>query len=473
MSPGDLVAGKYRLVKPLGEGAMGAVWSATNELTHKNVAIKFMSAELAADETMRKRLLREASAAGRLSHDNIINVYDVGVTESGSPFLVMELLQGESLSDRLEREGRLSPGETVAIALAIADALEAARVAGVVHRDLKPANVFLQASSAGRVVVKVLDFGVSKVQQGDASATSTGVAIGTPAYMSPEQARGERTVDHRSDVWALGVVIYEMLTGEWPFRGETVYAIVAEIISANAPDVRVQAPEVSQALGDVVSCCLRRDPGLRFQSAGDARAALASCPESGLVSVATSAPLRSAPQHSAPRVERAAISDAAAAATLAASDAGASGKSPAATTGGAAIVGRSPPASSSRKTVAIAALAGVALLGTLGGLVAMRRGAEATTDLAASAPLSTSASIPATSTTSVATAAPSVSAAPEVGPVFDVNQLPVAEGPGKGRPEVHGQPRPGPAPRSGPAPAPATGPAKTPPKRGPLPDDPG
>lgn len=266
--PGAVVAGKYRVVRHLGSGSMGSVWSVVNELTERSFALKLVAPESAGDPDFRARLLREARAAGRISQRNVVQVYDVGETDDGSPFLVMELLAGESLEARLARRRQLPEVEARAIAAQIARALIAAHTAGVVHRDLKPANVFLHTSDDGLEVVKVVDFGVSKVLAGgDATSSITGLAIGSPAYMSPEQARGERNLDHRSDLWSLGVVLYEMLCGVRPFLGDTPYDTVAEILKGRIPRVSEAVPMAAPEVVDLVDRCLQRARDARPASA--------------------------------------------------------------------------------------------------------------------------------------------------------------------------------------------------------------
>ena len=263
---GAVIAGKYRLQRVIGKGSMGDVWAATNELTRRDVAIKLIPSP---SPDLRARLVREARACGRLSHRNIVEVYDAGESENGTPYLVMPLLAGETLAERLYREGRLAPAVAVGIAVDIARALRAAHAATIVHRDLKPANVFLhvEAGAEGEQV-KVLDFGVSKVLRGeDAAKTLTGTVLGSPAYMSPEQARADKTLDHRADLWSLGVILFEMLTGVRPFPCKTAQGVIAEIVAGPIPAVTSLAPEVDERLAAVVARCLERDRGKRVQSA--------------------------------------------------------------------------------------------------------------------------------------------------------------------------------------------------------------
>ncbi len=264
---GDIIASKYRLERALGEGSMGSVWAAINERADKHVAIKLITGQ---DNDLRWRLLREARAGGRIRQRNVVEVYDVGETEAGDPFLVMERLDGENLAAHLRRMGRLPARRAASIALDVARALRAAHKAGVVHRDLKPANIFLHRDHEAEVeIIKVLDFGVSKLAIGGESAgTLTGSIIGSPAYMSPEQARASKDVDRRTDLWSLGVILFEMLAGERPFSSRSVYAVLAEILTAPIPSVASRV-SVSPGLAAIVSRCLERDLERRVASADD------------------------------------------------------------------------------------------------------------------------------------------------------------------------------------------------------------
>jgi serine/threonine-protein kinase len=275
MGPGSVIAGKYELTRPLGEGGMGAVWEARNLRTQRSFALKLVHGDADLLPELRERMLREASVAGRLEHPNVIEVYDVGETDAGDPFLVMELLRGETLAELLDRRGALDQIRAAAIGAEVSSALQAAHGAGVIHRDLKPANVFLHQDAARGRVVKVLDFGVSKLTGSEStSATVTGAPIGTPAYMSPEQARGKREIDGRTDLWAVGVMLFEMVAGRLPFAGETAYAVVGEVLHAAIPRLSSVVPSVSPELDAIVARCLDRDPARRFASATELRAAL-------------------------------------------------------------------------------------------------------------------------------------------------------------------------------------------------------
>ena len=265
ITPGGIIAGKYRLIRSLGEGAMGVVWSATNQTTNREVAIKLLASP---EPELRRRLLREARACGALRHRNIVDIYDVNETDTGEPFLVMELLSGRTLADLLDHRRRLEAPLAARIAREIAAALTAAHAARIIHRDLKPSNIFLhEPFERGDFVVKVLDFGVAKdLAALDSHATATGGAVGSPSYMSPEQARGLRDVDPRSDIWSLGVVLFEMVAGVRPFQGAGA-AVIAAILTSEIPRLSQAVWRADARLVDVVDRCLRRNREERFQSA--------------------------------------------------------------------------------------------------------------------------------------------------------------------------------------------------------------
>jgi len=271
MHSGAIVGGKYRLDRLIGEGAMGAVWAAVHRETHQPVAVKVVSGpEVLADELC-SRLLREARACSLIRHPNVVSVVDVGQLDTGAPFMVMQLLQGETLDVRLKRDGKLAPVEAARIGAQVARALGAAHAAAIVHRDLKPANIFLHVDhGASQSVVKVLDFGVSKILSEragagpDARATATGHAMGSPAYMSPEQAKSANKVDSRADIWSLGVVLFEMFAGTLPFPGETAYAVIGEVLHGPIPKLREVVPALDPRLADLVARCIVRDVHARI-----------------------------------------------------------------------------------------------------------------------------------------------------------------------------------------------------------------
>ncbi|MDC3956933.1 protein kinase [Polyangium jinanense] len=275
MKPGDTIGAKYRLIQKIGEGAMGSVWSGENLSTGRKVALKLI---LKPTLDLRERLLREARACGKLSHPNIVELLDVGETGTGEPFLVMELLQGQTLGDLLKAKRRIAPPIAARIGRDIANALAVAHAAKIIHRDLKPANIFLhRAVGAGEdeFVVKVVDFGVAKnLESADGPATVTGAVVGSPAYMSPEQVGMRKDLDHRTDIWSLGIVLYEMLAGSRPFSG-SVEDVVRQILLAPIAPVSSKVRGISPELDEIVAKCLDRDRGKRFAHAADLSRALA------------------------------------------------------------------------------------------------------------------------------------------------------------------------------------------------------
>jgi serine/threonine-protein kinase len=271
VNPGDLISGKYRLLRPLGAGGMGSVWAARNELTDRDFAIKFLLPDLAKNKEALSRFFHEARACGQIKHPAVVDVYDMGQTEDGRPFLVMELLEGEGFDARLARAGTFPPADACAWVAFIARGLEEAHVRGLVHRDLKPQNIFFALDDRGDVVPKLLDFGVSKatgVKSGaDFVKTTTGAVLGSPAYMSPEQAQGETNVDGRSDVWALGVILYEALTGQIPFDAPNYNALMMTIMMRAHRPVLELAPHVPIELGALIDHTLSKDKTARVGTA--------------------------------------------------------------------------------------------------------------------------------------------------------------------------------------------------------------
>ncbi|WP_437977172.1 protein kinase [Sorangium sp. So ce295] len=270
--PGALIGGKYRLLRRIGEGAMGVVWAAHNEATSREVALKLL---VRPDPELRVRLLREARACGAVSHRNIVDIYDAAETENGDPFLVMPLLSGETLSSLLKRKRKLEIHDASRIARDIARGLSAAHERGIIHRDLKPSNIFLHTEPGdGDAIVKILDFGVSKFLAGPQQVkTATGILIGSPAYMSPEQVRAQSDIDTRADLWALGVVMFEMLTSRRPIEGKA-HELLRNVLHGDIPAVSQSVWQIDPGLDALVTQCLQRDREKRPRSAADVAAAL-------------------------------------------------------------------------------------------------------------------------------------------------------------------------------------------------------
>jgi serine/threonine protein kinase len=273
MNEGDLVAGRYRLLRPIGAGAMGTVWAARHELLGRDFALKLTSISPRAGADIRARFLREAQIVGKLRHPNVVDVADVGDVGPGTGlYLAMELLEGQSLAERIAEHGPFDPPEALAVASEVCRGLAAAHAAGVVHRDIKPENIFLARGPSGRIVPKLLDFGISKATgSGQALITLDGQLFGTPAYMSPEQALGEVNVDLRTDVWSLGVVLYEMLTGRRPFLAESYPALLPLIADK---DFTPLPDSVPADIREIIVRCLAKPKAARFPSADALRQAL-------------------------------------------------------------------------------------------------------------------------------------------------------------------------------------------------------
>jgi serine/threonine-protein kinase len=252
---------------------MGSVWEGTHTTLGTQVAVKFIDAEYADSPEARNRFESEARAAARLRSKHVVEVYDHGMTEDGRPFIVMEYLRGEALDARLDRVGRLSPKDTARIVMQVCRALAKAHAAGIVHRDLKPENVFLVWDDEdGADVVKVVDFGIAKFtdnQLGNSSATRTGSVLGTPYYMSPEQARGLRSVDYRSDLWSVGVIAYRCIVGVLPFDGEAVGDLLVKLCTAPLPVPSQVMADVPPGFDAWFEKALAREPSARFSSASE------------------------------------------------------------------------------------------------------------------------------------------------------------------------------------------------------------
>ncbi len=274
LRPNDRIADRYRVVGKLGAGGMGTVYEAVQEGLGRHVAVKVLRGAYAEDAEAITRFQREAHAAASLGHPNIVAVTDFGVHD-GVPFMVMERLEGAPLSRVIASERALSPTRAAWIASQALSALAAAHRAGIVHRDIKPDNVFLTEVSGVRDVVKVLDFGVARCTdaQGTSNLTATGAVLGTPAYMSPEQARG-RVVDARTDLYAVGVLLYEMLSGRQPFQASNYHALLFAVLEETPPSLAVLRPDLAPALVAVIERAMAKDSDARFQSADALRDAL-------------------------------------------------------------------------------------------------------------------------------------------------------------------------------------------------------
>jgi serine/threonine-protein kinase len=299
-NPGDLVGNKYRVARLIGDGGMGVVYEARHEILGTAVALKFLHAELARRPGLASRFVQEAKVSASIQSPHVTRVTDVDSTAEGLPYMVMELLTGESLQQLLDRRRKLPAEQAVDFAVQIASGLEAAHALGVVHRDLKPDNVFITPSPVGPLL-KLLDFGIAKLRESSEykkGLTRPGAIMGTPEYMAPEQLYAADRVDHRADLYSLGVLLYEMLTGERPANGDDAQQIVGQVIAGNVKSITEHDPSLPEGLAKAVHRALQPDKALRFASAAEMRQALA--PFSGRGSFAARGSASPAPSESAP-----------------------------------------------------------------------------------------------------------------------------------------------------------------------------
>jgi serine/threonine-protein kinase len=267
--------GNYELVRCVGRGGMGSVWEARHVSLGTPVAIKLVEGDF--DDDARRRFENEARAAAALRSSHVIRVFDHGVSDEGKPYIVMELLAGESLESRLARVGRLSIAETARVIAQASRALDKAHAEGIVHRDIKPENLFLARDEEGIETVKVLDFGVAKIQKrewDDMASTRSGTILGTPFYMAPEQGRGSKDVDARADLWSLGVIAYECIVGRLPFDAATLGALLVQICASPMPVPSRACADVPKAFDRWFARACARDPNDRFRSASELAEAL-------------------------------------------------------------------------------------------------------------------------------------------------------------------------------------------------------
>ena len=275
IAAGTVLEGKYRVAKLLGAGGMGSVWIAEHTMLQRMVAVKILDSSAKKDATAIQRFVREAQTAARLRSDHIVDVLDVGRFDDGTPFLVMELLEGETLSARIKRLGRLTQHEAALFVDQLLDGLGAAHAAGVIHRDIKPDNCFITMKN-GRDHLKLLDFGISKVagDPREMRMTKTGVVMGTPYYMAPEQARGAKEIDHRCDLYAAGAILYECVTGRVPFDAESVNELLFKIVLEPLTPPRSLVHDLAPDFEQLVLHAMARESVDRFQTAQSFRDAL-------------------------------------------------------------------------------------------------------------------------------------------------------------------------------------------------------
>ncbi|MDP3275627.1 MAG: serine/threonine-protein kinase [Deltaproteobacteria bacterium] len=269
---GRMIAGRYSILRRLGEGGMGVVYAALDTRIEKPVAIKILKEDFAHRQDIVARFTQEAKSAGRIKHENVLDVSDYGGTDEGSFYIVMEMLVGTDLADVLQVDGTIELSRALNIAIQVTRALGAAHAKGIVHRDLKPENIFLLRSEDGREVVKIVDFGIAQMKdlsgaEGGKKLTQTGMIFGTPEYMSPEQAKGA-SIDHRVDIYAVGIILYEMACGRTPFAGDSFMGILTQHLYEPAPAILTVNPQahITSEYEAVIAKALAKNPDQRFQS---------------------------------------------------------------------------------------------------------------------------------------------------------------------------------------------------------------
>ena len=286
--PGDVLAGKYRVESTLGAGGMGVVVLVEHIELGQRMAIKLMTPGVSRDGLAVARFLREARAAAGIQSEHVVRIFDVGTFETGAPYMVMELLRGEDLGQLLTSVGRLSIQDSADYVLQACHAIAEAHAMGIVHRDLKPSNLFLTRRSDGSAMVKVLDFGISKAMNGEregmpaANLTATSAVMGSPLYMSPEQVRNAKQVDARADIWSLGVILHELLTGGPAFHADTLPGICAAIIADDPPPLRSLRSDAPPELEAVLTKCLEKSVSRRYQTVRELMASLRPFGSAGL-----------------------------------------------------------------------------------------------------------------------------------------------------------------------------------------------
>jgi serine/threonine-protein kinase len=277
-APGEVIASKYRVERVLGAGGMGVVVAAHHLQLDVRVAIKFLLRSSLENPDAVARFTREARAAARIANEHVARVLDVGTLDTGAPYIVMEFLEGSDLSARLQSLGPLPLEEAVECVLQACEALAEAHALGIIHRDLKPANLFWIRRPSGLPWIKVLDFGISKVMtassQSQNAMTQSATIMGSPLYMSPEQMQSARSVDARTDIWALGVILHELLAGRPPFQGETFPEICINVAMHPPARVRTLRPDCPPQIEDIILRCLNKDPNNRFANVADLAVAL-------------------------------------------------------------------------------------------------------------------------------------------------------------------------------------------------------
>ena len=279
VKPGDVVAGKYKIVRIIGEGGMGIIVEALHQKLDQRVAIKFHRPQASGSDESVARFLREAKASAQIRSEHVVRVTDVAMLDDGTPYFVMEYLEGRDLDAVIQGDGPLTVSAALDYTLQVCEALAEAHSLGIIHRDLKPANLFLSHRVDGTVVIKLLDFGISKTlpkgTEAELNMTKTRALMGSPLYMAPEQMRSTRSVDHRADIWSLGVLMHEMLTGETPFEGETLPEVCSSIAADDPIPLSTKRHDAPSQLEDAILRCLEKDPEHRFADVAELAMALA------------------------------------------------------------------------------------------------------------------------------------------------------------------------------------------------------
>lgn len=272
--PGSVLAGKYRIESLLGRGGMGQVFLATHLQLNEPVAIKLLHRNLIDSPETLDRFLQEGRAAAKIKSEHIARVLDLGMLDDGSPYMAMEVLEGSDLAKTLKKDGPLPIPKAVDFILQACEALSAAHSIGIIHRDLKPSNLFLTQRADGTPWIKVLDFGISKFLHAGHSHTQTSDVLGSPPYMSPEQIRSTKHVDHRSDIWSLGTILFELLTGRTPFMADTMADLCIKIVAEPSPPLSSVLPGAPPGLEAILLKCHEKDPGARYASVEELASAL-------------------------------------------------------------------------------------------------------------------------------------------------------------------------------------------------------
>ena len=445
VATGEVIAGKYRVDRVIGQGGMGVVLQATHLELDQKVAIKMLLPALMASETSVERFLREARASVRLRSEHVARVIDVGRTEAGAPFMVMEYLEGSDLAGILERRRRLSIEEAADFVLQACEAVAEAHSLGIVHRDLKPANLFVTRRVGGQPLVKVLDFGISKSTDGLRALTQTTSVVGSPMYMAPEQLRSAKLVDSRSDVWALGVVLRELVTGRLPFEADSIPELTLKVFGEAARPVREDAPEAPDEIVAIIDRCLQKNPDDRFPTVGDLATALEPfCAPETVGTASRAVAVITGSTHGGRTMVS---SDGGNAVRARRSQAGVTPSSGVSSRGAVVVetpqrVSASPPARSGSKALVLAGVA-FAVLGGLGAFAIFRPSREPaprSPEVAASAPEAPRPAASAPTVTAVEAPPPAVS------PAVSASAAPSAKPGPKGKPGA-APPPPGPKPK--------------------------